>query len=87
MAIRRLATGDLNSPHSQPDLNVVIPYSVSPMLITRLRDAPQPAYPKYVTPPRCNGKGHIALDCPSSQKDLDRVKKREDKDDVDLEDM
>merc|ERR1712117_674651 len=29
---------------------------------------------------RCSGKGHIAMDCPSSQRDLDRVRKRNDED-------
>jgi len=32
---------------------------------------------------RCNGKGHIALDCPSSQRAIDRVASRK-KDDIDL---
>merc|ERR1719410_178326 len=39
---------------------------------------------------RCSGKGHIAMDCPSSQRDLDRVRKRNDEDKVkemDLEDL
>jgi len=31
---------------------------------------------------RCSGKGHIAMDCPSSQRELDRARKRDVVDEV-----